>query len=290
MKRNRSIGSLIFQFLLASAIVSAQPPQIHDQIQQVYSFQPHLLTDQQIEQKSRILDEFWKKAKAQSAIYVPSLRQELANFGNPSFFLYDGSMLLLSLSDKKEDRKVVLSAIAHCDIGDVQANDYFKQVHRLAAMDEDVTLAAFHILDSPKFKVFIPQHALTLGQDYALVYLLLPTDEQYWMNAALQRLGTEQDLTAQKSLLLLLWYAQRDAADKAIGAFATDTVRPAASRNYARDLMKRKDSVGARQRAEALLSTEASIRQKRQERLKSVSDEALIDLDNYTMLLLAKGR
>jgi len=46
----------------------------------------------------------------------------------------------------------------------------------------------------------------------------------------------------------------------------------------------------AKQRAEALAETEASLRQKRRERLKAVSDEALIDVDDYTLMLIAKPK
>jgi hypothetical protein len=106
----------------------------------------------------------------------------------------------------------------------------------------------------------------------------------------MDRLKTEQDETAQKSLLLLLWYSQTDAADKAIVAYAGDASKPSASRTYANELAHRKDNVGLKERAEALAVSEPSLRQKRRERLKAVSDEALIDLDDYTLMLIAKRK
>jgi hypothetical protein len=45
-----------------------------------------------------------------------------------------------------------------------------------------------------------------------------------------------------------------------------------------------------KERAEALGSSEASIRQKRRERMMAVSDEALGDLDDYTAMLIAKRK
>jgi len=237
-----------------------------------------------------VLDEFWNKAKAQASTTVPNLRRELGDFSNPPFFLYDGSMLLLSLSDSNADRQIALAAMAHCDLRDVQATDYFIQVHRLAGLNENTTDAALHVLDLPDFKVFIPQHSLTLGQDYVLVYLLLPTDEGFWINPALERLRREKDETAQKSLLLVLWYAQTEAADRGITAFADDRSKPAASQKYARELLNREKTVTVIQRAPGMLTTDASLRQKRRERMKSVSDEALIDLDDYTKTLMAKRR
>jgi hypothetical protein len=233
---------------------------------------------------------FGPTAKAEPSLYAQALRQELGDFGNPPFFLYDGSILLLSLSDTPADRKIAVAAIAHCDLRDVQANDYFQQIHRIADFNEDTAPAAFHILEDRDFKVVIPQHALTLGQNYALIYLLLPTEPDYWLQPAIDRLVNEHDLTAQQSLLLLLWYAQTDAAEQAIAAFAGDSKKPQASRSYAQDLLERKDKIGLRERARAIGSTDAFLRKKRRERLKAVSDEALIDLEEYTLILLAKRK
>jgi len=280
---------LLALLLLANAVVS-QSVAVHQEILHTYNFQPHLLSQQEITAKSGVLDQFWSKAKAQPSVYIPGLRQELADFNNPPFFLYDGSMLLLSLSDTPADRKIALAAMARCNLRDVQAKDYFMQVHRLAALGEDTTAAAFHVLVRPKFSVFIPQHVLTLGQDYVLVYMLLPTGQDFWLQPAIDHLKTESDSTAQKSLLLLLWYAQTDAADQAISTFAGDAAKSSASRTYAQDLLHRKQKIGSEQKTQAADETEASLRQKRRERLKSVSDEALYDLDDYTVLLMAKRK
>jgi hypothetical protein len=62
------------------------------------------------------------------------------------------------------------------------------------------------------------------------------------------------------------------------------------ARDYAKQIMQAKEKIGAKQRAEALAFTEVSLRQKRRERMKAVSDEALIDLDDYTMMLIAKRK
>jgi hypothetical protein len=235
MKSSMICGVLISLLLVASS-ATCQTASIQQQIQQTYNFQPHLLSNQEITQKSTVLDQFWTKAKAEPSQYIPALRQELGDFKNPPFFLYDGSMLLLSLSDTPADRKIALAAMAHSDLRDVQAKDYFSQVHRMATLNEDTTVAAFHLLAQPNLKVFIPQHSLMLGQNYVLIYLLLPTNQDYWLQPAIDRLKTEHDETAQKSLLLLLWYAQTDAADQTISAFAGDANKPSASRTYAKEL------------------------------------------------------
>jgi hypothetical protein len=284
---SKSRLGVMLLWLLVAHVAAAQSATIHREILETYNFQPHLLSNPEINKKSAVLDQFWNRAKAEKTVYIPALRQELADFKNPPFFLYDGSALLLSLSDTSADRKIALAAMAHCDLRDVQTKDYFYQVHRMATLNEDTTAAAFRILERPKFSVFIPQHVLTLGQNYALVYMLLPADQDYWLQPAIDRLRTEADETAQKSLILLLWYAQTDAADQAIAAFAGDASKTAAAREYAKQIVQGKDKIGAKPRAEASQTTEAALRKKRQERMKAVSDEALIDLDDYTLTLAA---
>src|SRR6202051_3046799 len=167
---------------------------------------------------------------------------------------------------------------------------YNFQPHLLSNQQITEKSAALHVLKDPHFTVFIPQHVLTLGQNYVLIYLLLSTDQDYWLQPAMERLKTEHDETAQKSLLLLLWYAQTDAADQAMSAFAGDASKPSASRTYARELVDRKDKIGSKEQTQASDPTEASLRQKRRERLKAVSDEALIDLDDFTLMLIAKRK
>ena len=258
---------------------------LHAEIQEIYDFHPHTLSRAQITQKSGLLDQFWTKAKSQRDVYAPELRRELADFSNPPFFLFDGSQLLLSLSDAPADRKIVLSAIAHTDLLDLQLKDYFLLVQRMAAQGEDTTAAAFHILSEPKFQVFIPQHSLTLAQDYCLVYMLLPTNQDFWVQPAIERLRAETDATAQKSLLLLLWYAQTPVSDKAIQDFSIASTKSQASSVYATQLVHRNDNLG-RTDAVGSLESEGSLRQARRERMKVISDEALYDLDSYTAKII----
>ncbi|MGA8618863.1 MAG: hypothetical protein WB660_10165 [Candidatus Sulfotelmatobacter sp.] len=133
MKRSAICGFLIPLLLLASS-ATGESASVHQQIQQTYSFQPHLLNKQQIDQESVVLDQFWTRAKAEQSQYIPALRQELGDFKNPPFFLYDGSTLLLSLSDTPTDRKIALAAMARCDLRDVAAKGLFPA----SASDGDV--------------------------------------------------------------------------------------------------------------------------------------------------------
>jgi hypothetical protein len=293
MKSHRLFVTLILvltPILAARSQTSGTSSDLHAEIGRVYNFQPHTLDTKQIQEKSQLLDQFWAGAKSQPDVYVLGLRKELADFSNPPFFLFDGSKLLLSLSKDPADRAIVLAAISRCDLRDLQLLDYFYLVHDMAAKGEDTTAAAFHILEEPKFQVFIPLHSLTLAQNYSLVYMLIPTEPSFWLTPVIERVHTEKDDTAQKSLLLLLWYAQTPEADKAIGDFAADASKPSSSRSYANQLAHGKDKINQAILTAAASSSEQSLREARRQRMKAVSDEALYDLDDYTLKIIAKRR
>lgn len=94
----------------------------------------------------------------------------------PGFFLFDGSLLLLSLSTGDDGKK--------------------------PADKQD--------LDEKGFQAFIPQHALTLGQDSSLAVMLLPLEETLWLQPALDRLKTETGERACKAV-------QDPISDEALG-------------------------------------------------------------------------
>ncbi|MGH9702586.1 MAG: hypothetical protein ACRD4K_04360 [Candidatus Acidiferrales bacterium] len=263
---------------------------LHAEILRTYNSQSHTLNNDQLAQASTRLDQFWEKARSQRGTYVLGLRRELTDFSNPPFFLFDGSQLLLSLSRDPADRKIALAAIAHSDLQDIQWRDYFLLVHGMAAQGEDTTAAAFNILGLPKFQVIIPEHALTHWQDFCLIYMLLPTDQAFWLRPAIERLHAQSDVAAQKSLLLLLWYAQTPESDKAIAGFSGQAGVPQASKDFANQLIHREVSVDATTRAALLTTSEESLRLARRERMKAVSDEALYDLDSYTSKIIAKRK
>ena len=291
MSVSRLIPILVL-LLLPAALAAQQnaptPAEFHDQIQKLYDVHPHSMTDAQRKEKSDRMDQFWAQAKAQPGVYLPVLRRELADFTNPPFFLFDGSQLLITLSQDPADQKIITAAVTHGDLLDIESSGYFYLVHALAAEGNDTTAAAFHILSDPKFRVIVPEHALTLDQNFCLIYMLLPTDQNFWLQPAIDRLRTENDSTAQKSLLLLLWYAQTPASDKAIADFAADSAKPKLATAYATELMGRKTHADAQPAPNAGAGTEASLREARKARMKAVSDEALDDLDTYTSEIMKK--
>lgn len=253
---------------------------MHARIQSIYNFSPSKVTDQVRTAKSAEMDSFWKEVNSHPAAELPLLRVELSAPDSPRFFYADGSELLLSLSQSPEDRKIAAQALGWVDLSDFESHQYLLEVHSLAVKGTDVTAAAFHMLDDPKFKVFLPEHVFWLDQSACLQVALLPLKTQVWLPATLARIKEEHDESALKSLLLLLYYAQTNDADRMIKAFAADSGSPSNSREFAQSILKHESEVGIGTQPSPEL--EAKYREERRLRMAGVSDEAMDDMNELT--------
>jgi len=261
--------------LLSQVLVAEELSSLHERVQATYNFSPHLLTKEQISQKSSELDLFWNQVKANQSSDLPALREELARPNAQSFFEFDGAKLLLSLSKSRSDEVIALSAIAHADLADLQSTDYFLTVHAMSVDGLDTTTAALKILEDDHFQAYIPAHSLTLDQSMCLAYLLLPTPESFYLTTIAQRLFQEKSVVAEKSLLDVLGDTATKQGDAAIARFAADETRPAEARAYARTIIE-----GSKKMAELPLwglsfKSYEDLKTEQRELLARVSDEAL---------------
>jgi hypothetical protein len=262
-----------------------QASEFHNTVNKLYSYEPHTLSAEAQKTKSDELDTFWAYVKANLPQRLPLLRAELRNSANSPFFFYDASKLLLSLSKDPLDQQLALDSLPKADLRSVQHTDYLKTIHWFASLGYNTTSAALRILDYPDFKAFIPQHALTLGQNYSFNYMLFPLEERHYLDPLIQRVAVEQDVVAQKSLLLALWYSVSAQGTAAIRRFADTTSHSLESRTYAEQLLKRQAPVFG------YLSVSSSARlkeERRQVMRRNISDEALIEFDSLTVKLLAR--
>jgi hypothetical protein len=268
-----SVGFL----LLSRQLVAAEMASFHERVLATYNFAPHSLTKEEISAKSKILDTFWTEVKANQATDLPVLREELARPDAPAFFEYDGAKLLLSLSKLRADESIALSAISHADLADLQPTDYFLTVHAMSVDGLDTTTAALKILGDDKFQAYIPQHALTLDQEMCLAYLLLPTDERFYLAAIEQRLFQEKSVVAQKSLLSVLGDTATKQGDAAIARFVADASQSEEARAYARTIMEATKKMTDLPLVGISTKSYEALKAEQRQLFARVSDEALSD-------------
>ena len=283
--KNRAAIALLFVVVAVNAEEGKELVlSLHDRVIATYNFLPRNLDSNARDAKSKELDAFWEYVQARGPQGLEELRRELRRSDLPVFFNYDGAKLLLSLSKAREDRSLALVAIGRADLRDIQWTDYFYTVHSMAVDGLDTTDAALKIL-GVQFRVVVPQHALTLGQDFCLLYLLLPTDELFYLDKLERRLFQEKDVTAIKSVLLVLGYTVTRKGDDAIKRFSEDASKAEDARAYARNIMDDTKSVAKAPLVGRSTSSFDSLKAERRKLLARVSDEALLELEQLQVEL-----
>jgi hypothetical protein len=286
----RIIFAIIVFFLFPIGVSFAQSvaDDFHSEILTLYNFDPKEATKEDIAKIEIKLDEFWSKVEHNKETYLELLRNELSDYSNPSFFFFDGSRLLLKISNDIGDKQIVLKAFTHYDLKGIQRFSYFMTVHNLAVENLDTADVALHILDLPTFKVYIPQHSFTLNQGDSLIYMLLPTKESYYLDKAIERLRTEKNETAKKSLIDLLWATVTKSGDEAIAAFINDPSQPKDLKSYAGELSLPYKGPFSFYTIFSIFRSEKSLREKRRKVMHRVSDEAIYDFIAITQKIRQK--
>ncbi len=288
-------ANLILFYNIAFSALENSDNLFNNEVTSLYSFSPHTLSQKEIEKKSKLLDIFWKKISNDPNKYKQLLRNELKLNSHSPYFFYDGSKLLLSISNEKEDKILVLKAFQKSDLKDIQNTDYLLTVSKLGIEGFNTTDVAFHILSTPNFKAFIGQHALIVGQDYSFISMLMPINQDFYVDKALKRIKIEQDVTAQRSLLKLLWYSDTPEAIKFLATVSSNTKYNKKIRAFAEKLADEselketvaKEKLNKLHKALGLNanSTYSQLKALRKKRFNRISDESLTELDQLTFLM-----
>jgi hypothetical protein len=281
MRSSAAFGILLIVVSSQAWAAEVTDSPLRSMVSEVYQFDPGKLDDEARKDKSKAMDKFWSHVKGLGAEGLTQLRQELERPGHPQFFYYDGAKLLLSSSKTPDDRKLALAAIERGNVSHIDFGDFFFTVHRFAVHGYDTSGAAFKILSEPRFSVFVANHAMRLGPDYCLLYMLLPTEERFYVDKAAQRLLQETDITAQRSLILLLALTVTKTGDEALERFSQDAGKPEESRRYAAALLKEaKETEAAATGGKA--DEFGALKARRRDMTRRVSDEALAEIHAVT--------
>lgn len=253
---------------------------LSNDIESIYNFKPSKLTDKEQETKMPTLDKFWDKVKSDTTKYLPSLRVELKSNGHNPYFYYDGSGLLLSLTNSKADKELAIEAISKCDLDDISQKIYVKTLNNLANEGLDVTIAAVKILADEKYSFFIPQHAMTFNQGYCLTYMLLPQQNFNYVDTLINMFKTVNP-TSQNSIITTLWFAYTCKGDNFLKLIMIDNTMEKEVREYAKKIMGyTKLSKEQQEYLKAISKDELD--NLRKDALKRFSDEAIEELDMTT--------
>jgi hypothetical protein len=252
-------------------------------VDKIYDFSPSKLTKSEQEKKVPELDGLWNKVKSDTTKYLPLLRNDLNAPNHNPYFYYDGAALLLSLSNNDNDKTVAASAIAKCDLTDIDRKEYVTTLNRLSNDGINVTKAAVEILKDTSFSFFLPQHVMYFRQGDCLTYMLLPQKKEFYVDTLIS-LFKSVNTNSQKSILYTFWFAYSCKGDSLINAAINDKTLSKEVSKYAKELMKSPDL--SNEIKEQIKSMDANqIDEFRKESLQHFSDEALDELMITTLAL-----
>ena len=249
-------------------------------IDDIYNFKPSKLTDKEQEIKMPTLDKFWDKVKSDTTKYLPSLRAELKTNGHNPYFYYDGSGLLLSLTNSIADKELAIKAISKCDLDDISQKIYVMTLNNLANKGLDVTIAAVKILSDESYSFFIPQHAMSFNQSYCLTYMLLPQSNFNYVDTLINMFKTVKP-TSQKSIITTLWFAYTCKGDNFLKSIMADNTIEKEVKEYAKKIMSYTKLSKDQQKYLKVISKD-ELDNLRKDALKRFSDEAIEELDMTT--------
>ena len=256
---------------------------LSSEIDDIYNFQPSKLSDKEQESKFPALDKFWDKVKSDTSHYLPQLRFELRQAGHNPFFYYDGSGLLMSLSETKSDKDLAVQAITKCALADISQKIYVTTLNNLAQADINVTSAAVKILLDDKFSFFLPQHAMTFNQGYCLAYMLLPQKDNSYVDTLISMFPTVST-TAKKSIVTTLWFAYSCKGDDFLKSLVSDQNVEKEVRVYAKKMMQ-PTKLTKDQQDYIQIAGKEYLDEMRSMSLQRFSDEAIEELDLTTRVM-----
>lgn len=270
----------LFLTLIFFASLSTYGQSLHDDIQEIYSFEPHKLSEQEQGPKAKLMDDFWQKVTENKDKYLDELRTELKDLNNPAFFLYDGGHLLLSLTKSKDGYQIALDAMTKGNLRDIDRADYVRTMNFFAVNELNTTEAALKIVSEEKFIAYIPQHALSLDAGLALRFMLLPINSDLYIKRVIEKLKLVKDPTTIICLLNFLLYTCTCEGDSIIQEYSEDknqddSVRRHAAQLVEKNKVKHSDSP----------SQYDDLVKKRREVLSRISDEALDELNDVSKKL-----
>lgn len=274
--------ALLFTITLMTSLTYSQS--LHNEIQSIYNFEPHKLSDSEQELKSKFLDKFWDKIKSNKEKYLDSLRNELKDTSNSAFFAYDCGHLLLSISKTKTDYDIAFNSTLRASLDDIQHLNFLETMNDFALKGYNTTVAGLKVIKAKEFKDFVPQHSLEIDKTIALEFILLPIETELYIDKVLAELNICKDTSTIKNILYFLDYTCCCKADSMINLYSQDKNQETCIRDYA-SLIKKNNSKILR-----IVSKSGYLKQveKRKKALSRISDEALFDLDIVTNNL--KGR
>lgn len=275
-------------FLLTVFLNSFGQDNFKKEIDSIYNFHPHELSQAQQQEKFPALDKLFEMVKSDTTKYLPLLRQELKSNDHFPYFYYDCSHLLMIMSKSRSDKELAAEAFSKCNIKDLDPKIYVILLKSLATDSINITKGAMKILEDSTFHFYLIEHGgFDFMQGYCLMYCLLPLDPNLYVDTLTKYFQQTKSITAQKSIITTLWFSYSCSGDKFLQSLSeTNTLSKEVSDYTKRLLANTKIPKEAEEYFKA--TKEEDLIAIKKSALKRFSDEAIEELDFVTKTIRKK--
>lgn len=249
----------------------------HEEVAKVFDFFPHEMTGDEQEAVIPKLDVFFDMVIKNKNKYIEPLREELKRNDNNPYFYFDGGLLLLEISKRKEDIQLAADAFVKSDWRDFGGQVYLERLLIMSLKGANVIDAALHILDDTTFTAFIPQHALTLDYGKGLEFILPRYAPDLYIDKLISKFNLIPLTNKKLTCLNLFFYANCCKADDFLNSLTEET-QPEDIKNYTTKLLKQISVLRSNNKQNYVRLFE-----KRKKVLRRISDEAIYELNDVTL-------
>lgn len=153
--------SLIILFSAATAFAQDQCAAINRAKARTYGFHPLMLSKEEREQKSKLMDEFWNLVQSGGQPAVACVRQLMGKETADAYFLFDGASLLSKVDKSGASDKAIVDGLTRTDLKDVTPDGYIHLCLQLSMRNVDIGPAAINYLHAKNVTVYLPRHGRT---------------------------------------------------------------------------------------------------------------------------------
>jgi hypothetical protein len=206
-------GAILMLLLLAApAAIAAACEQFESQLKRTYGFRPTQLDEKRLERKSEEMDAVWDAVHQDPQTLVPCLKKALARPTDDTWFLFDGSQLLVAVDPSKEAKTFLLEGLSRVSLDDVDLRSWVAAASALGFEGFNTAALGKRWLSYPHAEYFLPEHgSYQVDRGNGAMFVFGAMDERYATPALIEIARGQQGQAREIAVWLLMSQATPEA-------------------------------------------------------------------------------
>lgn len=194
------------------APVASACADFNKQLGETYGFRPSQLDAPGRVRKTKQMDGVWSAVHKSPAMLGPCLESALREPTQDSWFLFDGSQLLVSVDPSRRTKLILLDALSRVSLDDADPRTWVELAASLGVDNFDTTGLGKRWLSYPKAHYSLPDHAgYVVDRGNGAMFIFGTMDEHYATPALVELTKSDSRETKEIATWLLMSQATPEA-------------------------------------------------------------------------------